>query len=312
MSKRTIAKFGSFVILAALGLSACGDSKARVKIEPNPDYAPARITGRIVAKDIVESSGIAVSRCQPNVMWTHNDSGDDAYIFALDLTGKLLGTYRVENAENKDWEDLAGYKDADGRCYLIIGEIGDNELRREEHTVYRVPEPAVPSDQPATGKGDARPTSSAEVLTYRYPGRDVDAETIMVHPATGDIYVLSKNRRGPSGVFKIKPSFGASQVQIAEKVAEVSVPSVPNGFLTGGDIAPDGRRVILCDYLSGYELTLPEGASGFDAIWSQPPVPVDLGKRDEGESVAYTADGAALLATSEGANEPVFRIERKK
>ena len=45
-------------------------------------------------------------------------------------------------------------------------------------------------------------------------------------------------------------------------VAEIAVPAVPNGLITGGDISPDGRRVALCDYVMGYELTLPDGAAG--------------------------------------------------
>jgi hypothetical protein len=245
-------------------------------------------------------------------MWTHNDSGGGAYIFALDMAGSLLATYRVENAKNRDWEDMAGYKDASGKCYLYIGEIGDNGLKGADDMVYRIPEPLVPAGQSPTGKTGATSTSAAEVLSFRYPGGDRDAETMMVHPVTGDIYVLSKERSAPSSVFKVRPWFGTGDVQMAEKVAEVRVPSVPYGFLTGGDISSDGRRVILCDYLMGYELTLPEGASSFDVIWEQTPLPVDLGKREEGEAVAYTADSNALIATSEGENEPIVRIDGKK
>src|SRR6266568_6264490 len=36
---------------------------------------------------LVESSGVAVSRAYPGVLWTHNDSGDGPYLYATDLRG---------------------------------------------------------------------------------------------------------------------------------------------------------------------------------------------------------------------------------
>jgi hypothetical protein len=313
MSKRTIAKILAFVIFAAVVASVgCGASKGQRNVEPNPNFLPPKIVGKISAKDIVENSGIAVSRCQGNVLWTHNDSGDDAYIFAIDTTGKLLATYLVQNAKNKDWEDIAAYKDSSGRCYVYIGEIGDNDLERDEHVVYRVPEPIVPTGGSQTEKKNALKTASAEALNFRYPDHDHNAETLMVHPVTGDVYVLSKERSLPSSVFRLKPVFNSPYVQTAEKIAEIMVPSIPNGFLTGGDISPDGRHVMISDYSSGYELTLPDGSQNFDDIWHQPPVPVDLGKRDVGEGVGYNVDGTAVFVTSEGENEPLIEVERRK
>lgn len=42
---------------------------------------------------ITESSGLAASRAHPGVYWTHNDSDDGPYVFAVDSrTGKTLAT----------------------------------------------------------------------------------------------------------------------------------------------------------------------------------------------------------------------------
>ena len=100
--------------------------------ELSPDFEKPIIVGRIESPDVTESSGIAASLCQPNVFWTHNDSGDDAFIFAMSESGKNLGTYRVSNARNSDWEDIASYKSPDGTCYLYVGDIGNNKLERPE------------------------------------------------------------------------------------------------------------------------------------------------------------------------------------
>ena len=82
-------------------------------------------------------------------------------------------------------------------------------------------------------------------------------------------------------------------------------------MLTGGDISPDGKRVVVCDYFSAYEFVLPESASNFDEIWKQTPLAVELGKRDIGEAVGYSIDGNAIFATSEKKNSPVIEVRKK-
>ena len=36
--------------------------------------------------------------------------------------------------------------------------------------------------------------------------------------------------------------------------------------MTGGDISPDGRRVVLCNYVEALEYRLPAEATSFDAV----------------------------------------------
>lgn len=260
----------------------------------------------------MESSGVAVSRCQNNVLWTHNDSGDDAYIFAVNSAGDSLGTWRVPNAENNDWEDIAAFKDASGKCFIYIGDIGDNKGKRPEHFVYRVKEPIVGGNDARSSRKEPLASDGADIVRFRYPDYGQDAETLMVHPKSGDIYIVTKRVTGPAGVYCLRhPAFDGSTGML-EKVADISVPAIPNGFLTGGDISPDGRHVIICDYTQAYEWTLPEGDQDFDDIWKQVPEPVDLGKRKHGEAVAYNVDGTAVYATSEDKDSPVIEVKRRQ
>jgi DNA-binding beta-propeller fold protein YncE len=318
MSNKTITKFSVFVIFLAglcFGAAGCshfgtgGETRANVDADRSPFGKPA-IIGKIASSDITESSGIAVSKCQPDVFWTHNDSGDGPFIFAINSKGDSLGTWKVQGAENTDWEDIAEFKDASGHCYLYIGEIGDNGRKRSEQAVYRVKEPVTSAD---TAKSDAKSpleTETADAVKFTYPDGNLNAETLMVHPATGDIYVLTKRRDGPSGVYKIKPQFGSTVS--AEKIAEIKVPSIPNGLLTGGDIAPDGKHVAVCDYQAGYELVLPAGDANFDDIWKQEPKTIDLGQRKQGEAIGYGTDSNSLFATSEGKHQPLIEVQRQK
>ena len=95
------------------------------------------------------------------------------------------------------------------------------------------------------------------------------------------------------------------------RIGEVRVPSLFGGAITGGSVSPDGRRVALCDYFQGYELVLPEKSNNFVDIWKEKMTGFDLGKRKQGESIAYRLDGNALLATSEK-ELTVIQVERRR
>ncbi len=311
MSFATITKNLGFVIFAAMALTSChSDRRMPAFDQANSAYGPPKVIGRITSSDINESSGLAASHCNKEIVWTHNDSGDGPFLYALDLSGKLRGIWKVSNAENIDWEDMDAVRGESGECTLYIGEIGNSDkLTRHEHRIYRVAEPNA-SSQTVTSKKDALATAQADGMRFRYPDGNRDAETLMVHPETGDIYVLTKSRNEPSAVYKIRPSFGSADVTVAQKIAEIKVPVIPFGMLTGGSISPDGKRAIICDYAAAYELALPAGTA-FDEIWKQSPTPIPLGERKQGEAITYSADGRSILATSERGDSPLIQVTRK-
>lgn len=312
MSSKNIAKFLLFVIAVAVvsqTFLACEPSfKGRGPTDIgndgiSDDYLPPKVVGRIVSERISESSGIVVSRCQPGVIWTQNDSGDGPFVYAIDEKGESLGTWRVNGADNSDWEDIAGFRDDSGRCFLYLAEIGNNELKRTEMRIYRVAEPAVTG-----GPGGESETERAETIRFEYADGPHDAETLLVHPRSGAIYVMTKSRKDASAVYPIPRGPAVARVS---KIADVSVPAIPDGLLTGGDISPDGTRLVVCDYFNAYEILLPPDAKGFDEIWKAKPLRIELGKREIGEAVGYSADGRSIYATSEGKRSPVIRIDRK-
>ena len=314
MFNKTITKNPAFVILLlifSLISNACfsvasQDDKntANKNSENSVSYSAPKIAGTIENKKITESSGIAASPCQTHVLWTHNDSGDKPIIFAINTKGETLGEFRVKGAENYDWEDIAALKNKSGECFLYVGDIGNNTRVRGEFNIYRIKEPSV-SDKNSSS------TETAEKIKFSYPDFRHDSETLMVQPQTGDIYILSKRLSGASAVYKLKSGFDLNKTNTLEKITDFTVPAVPNGFLTGGDISPDGKRVILCDYFQAYELTLPESAKNFDDIWKQKPLKIELGERKQGEAVGYSADGNSIFATSEKKNSPLIEVKIK-
>lgn len=320
MLQKTITKFSIFVISFSsicLIFSGCYRTSSKDTQEQNSngknsaDYAEPKIVGQIKSDEIKESSGIAASLCQENVLWTHNDSGDKAFIYALDLKGERLGTWLVTGAKNTDWEDISAFQDSSGTCFLYLGDIGNNKRAREEFTIYRVKEPAVSDGSKSSSKKNPLTTEMSEAIRVGYPETRHDAETLMVHPQSGDIYILSKRMNGASGVYKLAAGYSLDKTNVLKKIADLSVPAIPNGFLTGGSISPDGKRVIICDYFDGYEIVLPATAKNFDEIWKEEPKVVRLGAREQGEAICYAADGSAIFATSEKKNSPLIEVKRK-
>lgn len=267
-------------------------------------------------KALDESSGIVASRRNSNLFWTHNDSGDGPFLYAFDRTGGKRGTWRVMGADALDWEDIAaGPGPQKGQPYLYVGDIGDNGKERREIIVYRVVEPVVTAEDADSNRIEPHQTDPAEAIRLRYPDGRHDAEALAVHPTTGDLYVITKTRNttAAAGVYKLAAPFSLSAINTLEKVGDVRVPSLLPGMITGGDISPDGARLILCDYFNAYEASLPENSRGrFDQIWKQSPVIIKLGERKQGEAVCYRLDGRAILATSEGSHPALIEVERIK
>jgi hypothetical protein len=265
----------------------------------------------IKSPSVNESSGLVASHSTPGVYWTHNDSGDGPFLYAFDATGESRGVFRVSGAQARDWEDMSiGPGPNRASSYLYIGDIGDNEEARAEIVVYRVAEPAITAADKTSTKKQPRTTVAAEAIRLRYPDGKHDAESLLVHPVTGNLYIVSKALLRQPVVYEAAAPLTTGSVITMTKIGELQVPSLLGGALTGASISRDGRHVAFCDYLQGYELTLPASSKSFNDIWKQKMDSFPLGQRDQGEAIAYRADGNALLATSEGKSPPLLQVER--
>ncbi|HYO63817.1 MAG TPA: hypothetical protein VER08_09320 [Pyrinomonadaceae bacterium] len=325
------------LVLASVALCACGSGASRGQVKETPPakqvkkrsgdgpprdaprapFGPPARVATIQDPAVDESSGLAASRRQPGLFWTHNDAGDGPFIYAVGGAGAKRGTWRVAGARHDDWEDIAaGPGPQPGRTYLYVGDIGDNPIKRANITVYRVAEPTPAPEDASSTTFEPRQTEPAEAIVLRYPDGPHDAEALAVHPRTGDIYVITKEAEGPAGVYKAAAQTASAQASPSgatmERVGQVSAPGVFPGMFTGADISPDGRRVVLCDYIAAYELSLGADARApFDDVWKQTPLAFDLGKRKQGEAVCYGANGESVFATSEDTPGQLIEVRRQ-
>lgn len=270
-------------------------------------YGPPTTIATLQNSSITESSGLVASRATPGAYWTHNDDGP--FIYAFNDRGASLGVFRVIGAQARDWEDISiGPGPERGKSYLYIGDIGDNNAVRSEIVVYRVAEPTLTSESAKLTQALPGKTEAADAIRLKYPDGKFDAESLIVHPATGNIYIVTKVPLVNPVVYEAAAPLTSDKTITMKRIGEVRVPSVFGGVLTGGSISADGRRVAFCDYFQGYELVLPERSSDFNDIWKQRMTGFDLGKRNQGEAIAYRLDGKGFLATSEGAQSPLIQV----
>lgn len=268
--RRTYAVYGAILLIAAaIGII--------------PALATNEIVDRVLEDDrITEASGLAASTVHDDVLYTHNDSDDGPRLYAVGPDGETVAVLTLDGVEARDWEAMAPGKR--GSKTVWVGDIGDNLSIWETVPVYRVKEPA-----------DLR-TQDVESTRYDFEFEDGprDAEALMVHPETGRLYVVSK-RASNAAVYVAPERLKTDSPNVLTKVADA--PSM----ITDGAWSPDGDHYVLRGYV---------GATVFDGRDLGREVrDVDLPAQRQGESIAWTPDGSALLSGSEGANSKVYRVD---
>ncbi len=155
-----------------------------------------------------------------------------------------------------------------------------------------------------------------ERLDLQFPnGEKHDSETLMVHPLTGDLYVVIKTGfTKKSAVFKASAPLSALATNPLVKIADLAVPAGLDLPITSGDIHPCGTAVLLRAYNTVYQFELPPG-SAFDTVFTSsftrvPAPPVGLGPSDEnaGEAISWSPDGRGYFTASEGANQQLHFV----
>ena len=289
-------------------------------VPPAGSFGAGVLLCTLTAPFVNESSGLAASRRNPGVFWTHNDSGDGAYLYAFDRTGATAGVFLARSAFAGDWEDMAWGPGADGKGnFLYVADAGDYAKDRTDTCVYRIPEPLLSAESRIGTKARPRLTEGETArLLFQYPDGFHDSEALLVHPRTGAIYLVTKEEAGEAGVYKfpvIKPDASPLTHHVLTKIGsltfgESGLHPFPNR-VTGGDIAPDGKRLVLRTYFAAYEWRLPDGEKNFDAVWATTPAMIPLPLQPQGEGICYTANGASLIVSSERVPTAIYELKAR-
>jgi hypothetical protein len=263
------------VACAAFALALAGPAAvAPARADSGPSVAFTVTDPRIT-----ESSGLAASRVHQGVYWTHNDSGDGPYVYAVDSTGRTVAKVTLRGIHARDVEAISLGPDGD----LYAGDIGDNlDGAWPEVYLYRFPEPRQLRDQ----------TVDVTRYTVRYQDGPRNAEALMVHPRTGRVYIASKNEDG-GHLYAGPARLSSKGVNVFRRIADVP-------WVTDGAFSPDGSRLVLRGYFWATDYRWADGRPTKIGSLGVPMQP-------QGESVTYTADGRALMFGSEGTDSEVWR-----
>lgn len=252
-------------------------------------YSEPEDLGAMETDELDETSGLALSPAQ-GVLWAHNDSGDEARIFAIGLDGSHRGIWQLAGVDVQDVEDIAF--DTAGR--LVLADIGDNRSKRDSVRLLRFAEPDV-----STGGGTIE---GVEVFELTYSDRPQDAEALAIDPTTGEHYVFEKDHAGRISVHRADLATGS-----LDRVLKFNLPGDGDQAITAADFTPDGERLMLRtkDRVFVYSRS---GQGDLGALLDSTPCLASAPDEEQGEALAAASWG--FVTVSEGQNPHLHRANR--
>ena len=216
----------------------------------------------INSNEINESSDLARSHRNPNLLWTHNDSGGETAIYALTTEGAMLASVHLKGigVVNLDWEDMASFSQ-NGKAFLLVGDIGDNMAFRPTLTYYLLEEPEIEVSAPGPQR------LVAEVIatyTVRLPDAPRDIESLAVDASSQTAYMISKRDNEPAlySFSLARPIPGVLQAPlVATNLGKINIPRAPADYprspetynwVTSMDISANGLAAYVGTLSHGY------------------------------------------------------------
>lgn len=202
-------------------------------------YSPLSLKPQVLIKKlpkkVFETSGLIWWR---NSYWTHNDSGGEHEIYRLDsLTGKILQTVYISNAENVDWEDIDQDDD-----FIYIGDFGNNLGNRTDLVIYRLPKSEIGDNNHDTLMGVRIEFQYGDQDDYTIKNRsnNYDCEALLSY---GDsLYMFTKNWADQkSRIYAVPKNPGRYTVF---PLNEFTV----DGLITGAGMNFHKNQLVLCGY----------------------------------------------------------------
>ncbi len=260
---------------------------------------------------ISEISGATVARHDQRHLFAINDSQNGTTLHVLSQDGSAVGQVQVNNAENRDWEDLAAFT-RKGRSYLLIADTGDNGGLRTSLTLYIVAEPK----QPLPDSIDV-----AWRIQFRLPEGPRDIEAVAVDAASASIYLIAK-RHFPRVLYRLplRPT-DPDTVQLAERIGTFStLPPASNveknrepkfgrfqGDITSLALDPKRRYALLLSYRDLYFYRRAAGESLLQSL-ARKPRRMRLPPMPQAEAIALDADRGYAIVISERLLAPIYRV----
>jgi hypothetical protein len=256
---------------------------------------------RLKDKEISECSGLVCSSLNKNLMWLHNDSGDESIIYSINQKGETIAKYNF-NKEVRDCEDIALWNPKNKKSQIFVADIGDNSAKREYITVYQFDEPKIVSSD------NEQAINNVKTINLKFPDGARDAECFMFDPIEEKIIIISK-RENRVGVYSILLSNLKSNINTLKKDATLYFKG--NGatkWITAGDISNDGSKIIVKSYAQVFYWERKKQQSVADAL-KAPYKLLNYKAEPQGEAIGFTPDAKHFYTISEGKNAMIYKRE---
>jgi hypothetical protein len=296
---RRAARFKCLVVMALL-IAWVGCATEIMITEPTPrEIGKAVTVGNLANPQITEASGLAPSRLYPAVLWVINDGGNDPLLYAVGIDGADLGSFRVEDADNYDWEALASFELQD-TAYLLIADVGDNWEQRQYCSLYVVEEPAITK----IGLSNDTAVNIAWRIRFTYEEGPRDCEAVAVDEARRRVLLMSKRGLVPTLYeLPLQPTEDDT-IAVARRLTTVPHFTWP----TAMDLSPDGLSAVVLTYNNVYLFFRGQNEDWANALEKQPQR-LQFSKLRQQEAACFGFYGKSVYVTSEKIPAPLVRIE---
>ncbi len=273
-------------LLALFIITGC-HSNGRQAEQTQGYFEKGKALGK-VAKRLEEASGLVASTRNPGMLWTHNDSGHPAEVFLIDTLGKIKMICKLDKIKSRDWEDITiGSGPEEGKNYLYVGDIGDNDAKYPFKLVYRFEEPLFDQKE--------KKIEVFDTLVIRLSDGVRDTEAMMIDPQTKDWFIVSK-REDSVRLYKMSYPYEADTLT-AEKVA-----TLPFQKIVAANISADGNELLMKDYSNVYYWKRSNGQT-ISELLRQPPTVLPYEAEMQGESICFRQDGKGYYTLSESSEK---------
>ena len=242
--------------------------------------------GKLANPVLEEVSGLVVSHRYPNRLYVHTDSGGEAAVFVLDTLGNELGKLDLSGLSNRDWEDIAVGPGPNGSSYIYVAEIGDNEAKYDQIYLYRFLEPELLQ---------AIPSAAIDRVSLQFPGGPKDAESFLVDPISGELYLVSK-REAKNTLYRVPADGFEKGNALLEKLHSFEFTSS-----VGADVSRDGSQILIKNYLQVFYWTRQANQSLSEALQAAP-LRLPYVPEPQGEAIGFNFKGDAYFTLSEKRN----------
>ena len=252
--------------------------------------------------DLIEASGIVISKANQGYLWSHEDKGNTNEIFLIDIaTGETVASYELIGIFNRDWEDIEiGPGPEPGVNYIYLGEVGDNNRVYRDYKIYRFREP----DFSESHRGNKIPINNEDIetITFGYPERlRHDVETLLLDPWTMDLFLVTK--RDFFSIIYVLPY----PQDIETPMEAIRVGEFPFTRAVGGNISLDGKEMLIktYDFIMHWERN--EGESMVDMFLKTPKLVPYNPTEPQGEAICFDENkGYYTLSEFSNAIVPVL------